>query len=93
MALGEGQCVQSSTGCQPSALLSLCGEDKHGCRDQLCSGAVWRGWHGGAAVQGAEPHHPAVLPFSLALVQGARGFLGPWEKSGAWPNISKGEIG
>lgn len=51
---------------------------------------------GGAAVQGAEQEQgarPGVLPLSSALVRSAREFLGPREKSGARPNISKGGTG
>lgn len=36
---------------------------------------------------------PGPLPLSFAVVQGTREFPGPWEKSGGWPNILKGETG
>lgn len=50
----------------------------------------------GSALQGGS-HHPealaSALPLSFGKVPGTRGFPGPWEKSGGWPNILKGETG
>lgn len=37
--------------------------------------------------------HPGPLLLSFGVVQSTREFPGPWEKSGGWPNILKGEIG